>query len=51
MMALVLRYTVFGRRVFAIGSNEAAARACGIPVDRLKVWIYGLRGCWSGCPA
>ena len=26
LMALVLRYTVFGRRVFAIGSNEAAAR-------------------------
>ena len=31
LMALVLRNTVFGRRVFAIGSNEAAARACGIP--------------------
>ena len=29
-MAFVLRDTVFGRRVFALGSNEAAARACGI---------------------
>jgi ribose/xylose/arabinose/galactoside ABC-type transport system permease subunit len=48
LMALVLRYTVFGRRVFAIGSNEAAARACGIPVDRLKVWIYGLSGLLVG---
>jgi ribose transport system permease protein len=48
LMALVLRYTVFGRRVFAIGSNEAAARACGIPVDRLKVWIYGLAGLLFG---
>src|SRR5690349_13028062 len=28
--AAVLRRTVFGRRVFALGSNEAAARACGI---------------------
>jgi ribose transport system permease protein len=46
--ALVLRRTVFGRRVFAIGSNEAAARACGIPVDRLKVWIYGLAGLLFG---
>ena len=46
--ALVLRYTVFGRRVFAIGSNEAAARACGIPVDRLKIWIYGLAGLLFG---
>jgi ribose/xylose/arabinose/galactoside ABC-type transport system permease subunit len=48
LMALVLRYTVFGRRVFAVGSNEAAARACGIPVDRLKVWIYGLAGLLVG---
>jgi ribose transport system permease protein len=47
-VALVLRYTVFGRRVFAIGSNEAAARACGIPVDRLKIWIYGLAGLLFG---
>jgi ribose transport system permease protein len=48
IVSLVLRYTVFGRRVFALGSNEAAARACGIPVDRLKVWIYGLAGLLVG---
>ena len=48
LTALVLRYTVFGRRVFAIGSNEAAARACGIAVDRLKIWIYGLAGLLFG---
>ena len=46
--AIVLRNTVFGRRVFAIGSNEAAARACGIATDRLKVWIYGLAGLLFG---
>jgi ribose transport system permease protein len=46
--ALVLRRTVFGRRVFALGSNESAARACGIPVDRMKVWIYGLAGLLFG---
>ena len=34
VMAFVLRRTVFGRRVFALGSNEAAARACGI-ADRI----------------
>jgi len=38
--ALVLRQTVFGRHVFALGSNEAAARACGIATDRLKLVIY-----------
>ena len=48
LVALVLRYTVFGRRVFAIGSNEAAARACGIAVDRLKIWIYALAGLLFG---
>jgi ribose transport system permease protein len=47
-VAFVLRRSVFGRRVFAIGSNEAAARACGIPVDRMKVWIYGLAGLLFG---
>src|SRR5207302_3753419 len=46
--AVVLRRTVFGRRVFALGSNEAAARACGIATDRLKIWIYGLAGLLFG---
>jgi ribose transport system permease protein len=46
--AIVLRQTVFGRRVFALGSNEAAARACGIATDRVKVWIYGIAGLLFG---
>ena len=46
--AFVLRRTVFGRHVFAIGSNEAAARACGISVDAMKVAIYGLAGLLFG---
>jgi ribose transport system permease protein len=46
--AIILRNTVFGRRVFALGSNEQAARACGISTDRLKVWIYGLAGLLFG---
>ena len=46
--AIVLRNTVFGRRVFALGSNEMAARACGIGTDRLKIWIYGLAGLLIG---
>lgn len=48
VVSLVLRYTVFGRRVFALGSNEAAARAAGIAVDRAKVWIYALAGLLFG---
>lgn len=48
LMAIVLRNTVFGRRVFAVGSNEAAARACGISTNRLKIWIYSLAGLFFG---
>jgi ribose transport system permease protein len=48
LTAVVLRKTVFGRRVFAIGSNEAAARACGISTDRLKIWIYSIAGLFFG---
>jgi ribose transport system permease protein len=47
-MAILLRNTVFGRRVFAIGSNEMAARACGISTDKLKIWIYTLAGLFFG---
>ncbi|HZR59136.1 MAG TPA: ABC transporter permease, partial [Terriglobales bacterium] len=48
LAALMLRNTVFGRHVFALGSNEAAARACGIHTDRLKLWIYSLGGLFFG---
>jgi ribose transport system permease protein len=48
LVAVILRHTVFGRRVFALGSNEAAARACGIAVDKLKVLIYALAGLFFG---
>jgi len=48
IMTLVLRNTVFGRRVFAIGSNELAARACGINTDRLKIRIYSIAGLFFG---
>jgi ribose transport system permease protein len=44
MVAMVLRYTVAGRYVYALGSNERAAELCGISVMRLKVMIYGLAG-------
>jgi ribose transport system permease protein len=46
--SLVLRHTVFGRRVFAIGSSEPAARAAGIAVNRLKLWTYTLAGLLFG---
>jgi ribose transport system permease protein len=48
VMTLVLRNTIFGRRVFALGSNETAARAVGIHTDRLKIWIYSVAGLFFG---
>ena len=46
--AVLLRNTVFGRHVFALGSNEQTARLCGIPTARLKIGIYMLAGCYFG---
>lgn len=46
--SVLLRRTVFGRHVFAIGSNEATARLCGIPTRRLKIGVYALAGCFFG---
>ena len=48
VMTIVLRQTVFGRYVFAIGSNEATARLCGIRVRMQKVIIYSLAGLLFG---
>jgi ribose/xylose/arabinose/galactoside ABC-type transport system permease subunit len=41
-VALLLGYTRFGRHVFAVGSNEAAARLCGIDPARVKILVYTL---------
>ncbi len=48
LLILMLRYTRFGRHIFAIGSNEQTARLCGIAVSRAKLWIYILGGAFSG---
>jgi len=47
-LSLLLKFTVFGRHVFAIGSNEATARLCGINVGRTKVLVYTLGGLFLG---
>jgi ribose transport system permease protein len=48
LMAGLLRLTVFGRYCYAIGSNDATARLCGIAVERIKVWVYLLSGLLTG---
>src|SRR5207253_1222616 len=48
LMALVMRGTVFGRYVFAIGANESAARLSGIRVRLHKGIIYTVAGLFFG---
>ncbi len=48
LTALGLRYLRFGRHVVAVGSNESAARLCGVPVERTKLAVYGLSGLFAG---
>lgn len=48
LMAMILKYTRFGRYVFAIGSNEQAATLSGLPIRRLKITAYALAGAFAG---
>lgn len=51
VVALAMRYTRFGRHVFAVGSNELTARLCGVPVERVKLLVYALGGVFAGVGA
>ncbi len=41
---LVVKYTKFGRRIYAVGGNENAAYLAGINVKNFKLLIYGING-------
>jgi Ribose/xylose/arabinose/galactoside ABC-type transport systems, permease components len=42
--AIVLKYTKFGRTVFAIGGNENSASLMGLPVFKTKICVYVISG-------
>jgi D-xylose transport system permease protein len=44
VFSYIARQTVFGRRVYAVGSNMEATRLSGINVRAVKLWIFGLMG-------
>jgi galactofuranose transport system permease protein len=46
--AWVLRRTIFGRQLLAIGGNEHAARLTGVPVGRVKITVYAISGLLAG---
>ncbi|OIJ43058.1 sugar ABC transporter permease [Massilia timonae] len=44
VFSYIARQTVFGRRIYAVGSNMEATRLSGIDVRKVKLWIFGLMG-------
>jgi rhamnose transport system permease protein len=42
--ALILKRSIFGRQVYAIGTNEKAALFSGIPVNRVKLLLFTISG-------
>lgn len=47
-VGFLLRWTVFGRYVYAMGNNETAARFSGVPVAKVRIWTYVLAGGFFG---
>jgi ribose transport system permease protein len=44
LFTLFLRFFVLGRQIYAVGSNEVAARLSGVPANRVKMFVYMLTG-------
>jgi len=45
---LILRYTLAGRRVLALGNSESAARLIGLSKTRLTLFVFGFSGAMVG---
>ena len=43
-----MKNTVLGRQIYAVGSNEEAARLSGVPVNRVKLFTYAFTGLLCG---
>jgi ribose transport system permease protein len=48
VMFFVLKYTMFGRHIYAIGGNEEAARLTGIKVEKTLINVYSISGLLAG---
>ncbi len=47
LMAFLLRRTVLGYRIYAIGANEQAARMAGVPVKTVRILLYVMSGTFA----
>lgn len=48
VMIVFLKWTGFGRQIYAVGSNAEAAKISGINIDRVKIIVYTLNGAIAG---
>lgn len=48
MVSVIMRYTVIGRNIYAVGGNPEAARLSGINVDRYRMGAFMFSGLVSG---
>jgi ribose transport system permease protein len=44
LVGAVLRFTTFGEYIYAVGSNEEAARLSGVPVKAVQTAVFGFSG-------
>jgi ribose/xylose/arabinose/galactoside ABC-type transport system permease subunit len=47
----VLKFSVFGRQIYAIGGNETAARFSGVRTNRVRIWAFAVNGLCIGIAA
>lgn len=48
IVGIILKFTIFGRYLFALGSNEATARLCGVNVTAVRIAVYTIAGFFVG---
>lgn len=51
IMWFVLKQTIFGRHVYAVGGNDEAAQLSGVRVDVTRIVVFMLSGLAAGCAA
>jgi D-xylose transport system permease protein len=44
LFSYIASQTVFGRRIYSVGSNMEATRLSGVNVKAVKLWIFGIMG-------
>ncbi|MCW5297189.1 sugar ABC transporter permease [Herbaspirillum lusitanum] len=44
LFSYITTQTVFGRRIYSVGSNMEATRLSGVNVQSVKLWVFGIMG-------